>query len=233
MERQKRILLVEDEKSIAETIGLNLELEGYKVVVADNGRKALKTFSSERFNLIILDIMLPEIDGFSVCDAIRLENSEIPILFLTAKNTSEDRIKGLKLGADDYLSKPFELEELMLRVNNLIKRSLTSSQDSKSVSSYTFNGFSIDFNERRISAQGKEDILLTKKENQLLKLLIEHKNEVVSRDYILETVWGYDIYPSTRTIDNFLVSFRKYFEKDPSNPAHFVSVRSVGYKFVE
>ncbi|HNQ12796.1 MAG TPA: response regulator transcription factor [Bacteroidia bacterium] len=233
MERQIRILLVEDEKSIADAIALNLEMEGHKVVKVDNGKQALKTFNSERFNLIILDIMLPEMDGFSVCDAIRLENTEVPILFLTAKNTSEDRIKGLKLGADDYLCKPFELEELILRVNNLIKRSSTTGQNGKNINLFAFNGFEIDFAERKIAQKGKDDIALTKKENQLLKLLIEHKNEVVSRDYILETVWGYDIYPSTRTIDNFLVSFRKYFEKDPSNPQHFVSVRSVGYKFVE
>jgi len=228
-----RILLVEDEKSLSETIRLNLELEGYTVVTAGDGRSAVKIFKQERFNLIILDVMLPEMDGFTVCEIIRLENPDIPVLFLTAKNSSEDKIKGLKLGADDYLVKPFNLEELLLRVQILLKRSVQMQDKVKHIEVYQFDGFNINFDQREIKTPKKQLIPLTKKEALLLKLLVERKNEVISREYILETVWGYDIYPSTRTIDNFMVTFRKYFEKDPSNPKHFISVRAVGYKFVE
>ena len=227
-----RILLVEDEKALAETIRLNLELENYTVVTAGDGRTAVKTFNQERFNLIILDVMLPEMDGFTVCEIIRLENPDIPVLFLTAKNSSEDKIRGLKLGADDYLVKPFNLEELLLRVQILLKRSIQLQDKVKQLDSFSFEGFTVNFDQREILTPKKQVIPMTRKEALLLKLLIERKNEVISREYILETVWGYDIYPSTRTIDNFMVTFRKHFEKDPANPKHFLSVRAVGYKFV-
>jgi two-component system, OmpR family, alkaline phosphatase synthesis response regulator PhoP len=226
-----RILLVEDEPSLCDTIKLNLELEGYTVQVARDGKSALKSFKSERFNLIILDVMLPEMDGFTVCEAIRLENPEIPVLFLTAKNSSSDRVYGLKIGADDYLTKPFNLEELLLRVQNLLRRSVKS-QDSPGLAEYRIGDALINFTNQEIIKE-KETIHLTRKEALLLKLLIERRNEVVSREHILETVWGYDIYPSTRTIDNFMVSFRKYFEKDPGNPQYFQSVRGIGYRFVD
>ncbi len=226
-----RVLLVEDEQSLSETIKLNLELEGYAVQTAKDGKSALKSFKSERFNLIILDVMLPEMDGFTVCEAIRLENPVIPVLFLTAKNSSADRINGLKIGADDYLTKPFNLEELLLRVSNLIRRSAKTNEGA-GVTEYQIGDSKINFAQLEIS-QGKNTFRLTRKEALLLKLLIERKNEVVSREHILETVWGYDIYPSTRTIDNFIVSFRKYFEKDPGNPEHFQSVRGIGYRFVD
>jgi two-component system, OmpR family, alkaline phosphatase synthesis response regulator PhoP len=229
-----RILLVEDEQSLADTIKLNLELEGHKVVTANDGKKALKAFKTERFNLVILDVMLPEMDGFTVCEAIRLENTEVPILMLTAKNSSNDRVNGLRKGADDYLTKPFNLEELLLRIQNLLKR-VNRNGESKQVpvSLYQLGENNINFSEMTVALNDGNKINLTKKENLLLKLLIERKNEVVSREHILETVWGYDIYPSTRTIDNFIVTFRKYFEPDPSNPKHFHSVRGVGYRFVE
>lgn len=229
-----RILLVEDEQSLADTIKLNLELEGYKVSTANDGKKALKAFKQERFNLIILDVMLPEMDGFTVCEAIRLDNAEVPILMLTAKNASADRVNGLRMGADDYLTKPFNLEELLLRINNLLKRSLRNGEAKiGNNNQYQLADYSINFGEMTVEQSGGKKINLTKKENALLKLLIDRKNEVVSREHILETVWGYDIYPSTRTIDNFIVTFRKYFEPDPGNPKHFHSVRGVGYRFVE
>jgi two-component system, OmpR family, alkaline phosphatase synthesis response regulator PhoP len=226
-----RILLVEDEQSLSETIKLNLELEGYAVQTARDGKSALKSFKSERFNLIILDVMLPEMDGFTVCEAIRLENPYIPVLFLTAKNSSADRVNGLKIGGDDYLTKPFNLEELLLRVQNLIRRSVKN-QEGSGLAEYKIGDKKINFAQLEI-LNGKETIRLTRKEALLLKLLIERRNEVVSREHILETVWGYDIYPSTRTIDNFIVSFRKYFEKDPGNPQYFQSVRGIGYRFVD
>ncbi|HEX5001903.1 MAG TPA: response regulator transcription factor [Bacteroidia bacterium] len=227
-----RILLVEDESSLLETIKLNLELEGYAVQTSKDGKSALKHFKNERFNLVILDVMLPEMDGFTVCESIRLVNPDIPVLFLTAKNTTADRLTGLKIGGDDYLSKPFNLEELLLRVQILLKRSMRSADGGQIVQEVQIGDKTVNFSLLEIM-NGGDTIKLTKKEALLLKLLVERKNEVVSREHILETVWGYDIFPSTRTIDNFIVSFRKYFEKDPANPRFFQSVRGIGYKYVE
>lgn len=224
-----RILLVEDEENIRDLVKLNLELDNYEVVSVGNGREALKTVDEQHFDLIILDVMLPELDGFQVCEQIRLSNRIVPILFLTAKDTVADRISGLKRGGDDYLIKPFHLEELLLRVQKLIQR--TSKQPEVSPDIYEFDGNRINFATFEAMGNG-ESILLTKKEAMLLKLLIDRKNEVVSRQQILQAVWGYDVFPSTRTIDNFILSFRKYFEKDPHNPVRFLSIRGVGYKFV-
>jgi two-component system alkaline phosphatase synthesis response regulator PhoP len=229
---QFRILLVEDEEHLLEALKLNLELEGYHVTTANDGKKALKLFKEERLNLIILDVMLPEIDGFKVAETIRLENTEVPILFLTAKNTSEDRVAGLKRGADDYLTKPFNLEELILRVGILVKRGLKQDEQ-KSLNTYKIENSTIHFNNFELIKDDGEHISLTKKETMLLKLLIERKGEAVSRETILETVWNYDVYPSTRTIDNFILSFRKYFETDSKNPKHFHSIRGVGYKYTD
>ena len=224
-----RILLVEDEENIREVVKLNLELEEYEVVTTDNGREAIRLFHEQHFDLLVLDVMLPEIDGFQICEQVRLTNLDVPIIFLTAKDTAPDRITGLKKGADDYLTKPFNLEELLLRVQNLIKRSVKSPENTPEI--YDFGTNQINF--KTYEARGnKGEFNLTKKEAMLLKLLIDRKNEVVSRQQILQSVWGYDVYPSTRTIDNFILSFRKYFEQDPRNPVFFHSVRGIGYKFV-
>lgn len=227
-----RLLLVEDEEHLQEAIKLNLELEGYKVVAVGNGIDGVKIFKQERFNLVILDVMLPELDGFAVCEAIRLHNSIVPILFLSAKNTNEDKILGLKRGADDYMTKPFNLEEFLLRVHALVKRGLSQEEKKEMNNIFRFEGNEVNFLTFEIIGKDKKLILLTKKEIALLKLLIERRNEVVSREYILESVWGYDIYPSTRTVDNFILAFRKYFETDPKDPKYFFSIRGVGYKFV-
>jgi two-component system alkaline phosphatase synthesis response regulator PhoP len=227
-----RILLVEDEEHLQEAIKLNLELEGYKVVAVGNGIESVKIFKQERFNLVVLDVMLPELDGFGVCEAIRLHNSSVPILFLSAKNTNEDKIIGLKRGADDYMTKPFNLEEFLLRVHALVKRGLNMEEKKEMNDIFRFEGNEVNFLTFEIMGKDKKPIRLTKKEIALLKLLIERRNEVVSREHILESVWGYDIYPSTRTVDNFILAFRKYFEKDPKEPQYFFSIRGVGYKFV-
>ena len=224
-----RILLVEDEESLRDAIKLNLELENYEVVTTGSGKDALKLYYEQHFDLLLLDVMLPEVDGFQICEQVRLTNMKVPIIFLTAKDTATDRITGLKKGADDYLTKPFVLEELLLRVQNLLKR--TSPEEEVKHETYTFGDNKVNF--VTYEAKGNPGhFTLTKKEAMLLKLLIDRKNEVVSRQQILQSVWGYDVYPSTRTIDNFILSFRKYFEKDPRNPEYFQSVRGVGYKFV-
>ncbi len=225
-----RVLLVEDEKNLQEAIRLNLELEDYEVEVAPTGSLALKKFKEQRFNLVMLDVMLPEMDGFTVCEKMRLENMDIPILFLTAKDTHADKIKGFKSGADDYITKPFNLEEVLMRVQVLVKHSMKGTKQETSTKIYKFNGNEVNF--ATYEAKGISGIIkLTKKEAQLLKLLIDHKGEAVSRQQILEYVWGYDVFPATRTIDNFILSFRKYFEKDMRQPKHFHSIRGVGYKF--
>ncbi len=225
------ILLVEDEENLQEALKLNLELEGYEITGALDGAEALKAVQKEYFNLIILDVMLPEIDGITVCETIRLSYPDIPILILSAKNSSADRVLGLKKGADDYLTKPFNLEELLIRVNNLIKKSERLSSKQPIPDIYTFGKNKIDFKASEAFTKSGEKVTLTKKEIMLLKLLIENKNEVVTREKILQVVWGYNVYPTTRTIDNFILNFRKYFEEDSRDPEYFHSVRGVGYKF--
>lgn len=217
------ILLVEDEENLHEALKLNLELEGYGVSSAFDGAAALKAIANEYFDLLILDIMLPEMDGLAVTESIRISNNEIPILILSAKNTSADRVSGLKKGADDYLTKPFNLEELLLRVHKLIDKN-KKLQDRNSVDEqYQFGPNTIDFKAQEAISVTGERIQLSKKETMLLKLLIENKNEVVPREKILQTVWGYQVYPTTRTIDNFILNFRKYFETDSRNPRYFHS----------
>lgn len=211
---------------------MNLELEDYEVVTAGEGKSALRYFDEQAFHLVILDVMLPEIDGFAICEQMRLRNEHIPIMFLTAKDTGKDKIEGLKKGADDYLTKPFNLEEFLLRVKALVKRGLRQGDDADRLSVYSFGDNEVNFSTYEAIGR-KGSFTLTKKEVALLKLLIERKNKVVSRQEILQIVWGYDVFPSTRTIDNFILNFRKNFEQDPRQPVYFLSVRGVGYKFAE
>ena len=227
------ILLVEDEIHLHETIKLNFELEGYEVTSAFDGSQALEAIANEYFDLIVLDIMLPEVDGISITENVRLKNLETPILILSAKNTNADKVLGLKKGADDYLTKPFNLEELLLRVDKLIIKNKRLQTKSKVNNIYTFNKNSIDFKAQIAITFINQKIDLSKKEILLLKLLIENKNEVVTREKILQQVWGFNVYPTTRTIDNFILNFRKYFEQDAKEPKHFLSARGVGYKFCD
>ncbi len=229
----KKILLVEDEEHLLKTILLNLELEGYQVITASDGIDALKKFRSASFDLIILDVMLPELNGFDVCEEIRKENTQVPVLFLTAKGTSTDKVKGLKLGADDYLTKPFNLEELLLRIQILIKRYNFTTDTTKNIEQYAFGDNEINFITYEIKGVNGVKTEITKREIALLKLLIERKGEVISREKILDEVWGSEAFPSSRTIDNYIVSFRKYFEKNQKDPRHFHSIRGVGYKFTD
>lgn len=225
--------MVEDEENLRSTIRLNLEMEGYEVTEARDGKSAFNQFRSAHFDLIILDVMLPEMDGYTLCQKIRLENTQVPVIFLTAKGASDERVHGLKMGADDYLAKPFNLEELLLRVGSLLRRGAKTQEGKSEMNTYRFGKCEINFLTYDIIGWDGAGHQLPKREIQLLKLLIDRKNEVVSREDILKTVWEYDVYPSTRTIDNYIVNFRKYFEKNPREPKHFFSVRGVGYKFVE
>ncbi len=216
---KSRILLVEDEIHLQHAIKLNLELEGLLVTIAGTGTEAIKTFREQKFDL--------------VCENIRMYDSNIPVLFLSAKNTATDRIAGLKKGADDYLTKPFELEELILRVDKLLVRNqqIKNTSENKIPKLFTFGNNWINFESHE--AKGiAGNFELTKKELMLMRLLIENRNQVVSREHILKVVWDYTVIPNTRTIDNFILALRKYFEEDPKLPVYIQSARGIGYKFV-
>jgi two-component system alkaline phosphatase synthesis response regulator PhoP len=228
-DRKHSILLIEDEESLSRVVALNLELEGFDVKTVTNGREALNAKKEvDDFDLVILDVMLPEVSGWDICTAFK-EVSNTPILFISAKGSSSDRIKGLKLGADDYLAKPFDLEELLLRVKVLIIR---TNKDSKSFQEKLEIG-SFTVNTRTYEVFEGEELIteLTKREIELLLLFTEREGEVVSRDFILDQLWGTDSFPTSRTIDNYILSFRKLFEQNVKEPKYFNSVRGVGYKF--
>jgi two-component system alkaline phosphatase synthesis response regulator PhoP len=228
---QNRILLVEDELHLQHAIKLNLELEGFTVQISSTGTDAVKIFREQKFDLVILDIMLPEMDGFMVCENIRMYDQQIPVLFLSAKNTPADRIAGLKKGADDYLTKPFELEELILRTNKLLEKSkqIKVTIENRIPKIFYFGNWWINFENHE--AMGVNGVFeLTKKELMLMRLLIENRNQVVSREHILKVVWDYTVIPNTRTIDNFILALRKNFEKDPKQPEYIQSARGIGYR---
>ena len=229
-----KILVVEDEKHIAEGIRLNLSLLGYDVTIATDGVSALQQWKSWRPDLIVLDIMLPGIDGFSVLQSIRLEDERLPILILSAKGDPDDRIKGLAFGVDDYLAKPFNLEELLLRLERLLKRGGWNQENHSPVlpsfDTYRFGDNHIDFKTNSARCQLGE-ISLTEQESKVLKLFIANRGKPLSRDQLLQIGWGYSRKTSTRTVDNFIVRFRKYFEPDPRSPIYFKSLRSIGYLF--
>lgn len=223
-----KILFAEDEENLLQVIKLNLEMEGYTIVAVTNGIDALHEAKNNGYDLLILDVMMPGMNGFDVCKEFRKNNTETPVLFLTARGSGEDRINGLKIGADDYLVKPFNLEELLLRVKILLGRNKKSQIDSDE---FSFGPFKIDFKTYEIFEGTKKLAELGNREINLLKLLIDKQNKVVSREEILDRIWGEDAFPTSRTIDNYILIFRKYFEKNPREPQYFHSVRGVGYKF--
>ncbi len=232
----KRILVVEDDRHIAEALKLNLELQGYEVNVAETGISGLRKWKDVAPDLVVLDIMLPGIDGLSILRNIRLEDERVPILILSARSASEDRVKGLMYGVDDYLTKPFELDEFLLRVKRLLKRATWAKgrehgePDTSMTREYRFGENRINF-ETQTAYCGGKTIRLTEQETKLLRLFVANKGRPLSRKELLEIGWGYSGNTSTRTLDNFIVRLRKYFEEDPQNPVFFRSRRSVGYIF--
>lgn len=223
-----KILLIEDEENLSNVIALNLKLEGFDVNCIENGREAIEHLHHVcDYDLVILDVMLPEVSGWDICVKYK-SVSNTPILFISAKGTSSDKIKGLRLGADDYLAKPFDLEELLLRVQVLILRNndKKSEENSLIIGAYNINLLTYEV------TKGETLVTeLSKREIELLHLFNNHEGEVVSRDFILDQLWGKDSYPTTRTIDNYILSFRKIFEDEVKNPTFFHSIRGVGYKF--
>ena len=224
------IYIVEDESSISEALQFNLELEGYDCVVIPTGTQAMQSIDLlTKAQLIVLDNMLPGYSGVQICQELR-KHSDVPVLFLSAKSTGSDRIEGLKSGADDYMTKPFELEELLLRVKILISRNVVVAAPVQK-DEMQINGLRVDFKTYNV-LNGEEVVAsLSKKEIALLQLFHAREGEVVSRDEILESVWGSDVSPTARTIDNFILSFRKLFEPNPKEPIYFHSIRGVGYRF--
>ena len=223
-----RLLVVEDQPGLADEIRSNLEAEGYAVAVEHDGIDALAR-AGERFDLIVLDVMLPGLDGFSVCERLRQAGNEVPVLFLTARSDPDDRIRGLAAGGDDYLPKPFRLEELLLRVAAILRRSRPS--DSDPPPPLTFGESEVDL--VRYVGRGPDGAkhFLTSKEAAILRLLTDREGEVVSRNEILDRVWGAGFYPTDRTIDNFVLRLRRRFETDPHRPQYFHTVRGAGYLF--
>jgi two-component system, OmpR family, alkaline phosphatase synthesis response regulator PhoP len=223
-----KILIIEDELALQQTLKLNLELEQYEVEVCASGDKALQIVSSFNPNLILLDIMLPVLSGMEIYKQLKTINNTTPVIFLTAKNNVQDKIEGLKLGADDYITKPFDLEELLLRIHNVLKRNTPQKQES---TVFKFDGGEINFSTFQIITRNGIIEDLSKREMALLKLLADNVNNVVSRDEILDKLWTKDENPSSRTIDNYILNFRKLFELNQKEPIHFQSIRGVGYKF--
>ena len=223
-----KILIIEDEESLRNTLKLNLELEQYAVEVLGNGVNAFEIVKQFNPDLILLDIMMPVISGIDVYKSLRDKNMNTPIIFLTAKNNVHNKIEGLKLGAEDYITKPFDLEELLLRINIVLKRSHTQKQE---LTIFKFDNCEINFlTFQVIDIEGKsEDV--SKREMAFLKMLVDNLNHVVSREDILKKLWTKDENPSSRTIDNYILNFRKLFEINPKEPIHFLSIRGVGYKF--
>ena len=235
---QRRILIVEDDEHIAEGLKLNLSLQGYEVTISGSGTLALQMWKEWNPHLIVLDIMLPGLDGLSVLRHIRLVDERIPVLILSAKGGADDKIKGFSYGVDDYLAKPFNLDEFLVRIERLMTRSSWSQNHSGNNSQeerteekqYTFGGNTIDF--EQMTAECRQGLIhLTEQEVSLLKVFIANRGKPLSRKTLLEVGWGYSGGTTTRTVDNFIVRLRKYFEEDAQNPLYFKSLRSVGYLF--
>ncbi len=222
-----KILIVEDEEAILMVLEDNLRLEGYEVESAIDGEKGFSMAKESNFDLIILDIMLPRMDGFEVCKQLRQAGITIPILMLTAKSQEIDKVLGLELGADDYVTKPFSPRELLARVKALLRR---SKQVQQAIDEYKFGEVKVDF-KRYEMKKGGRPVFLTALEFSLLHFLVKNKGQVISRDTILDEVWGKDVYIQPRTVDKHIAELRKKIEDDPALPEHIIGVRGVGYKF--
>nr|MEE4267955.1 response regulator transcription factor [Candidatus Krumholzibacteria bacterium] len=227
---KRRIMVVEDDAHLADGLRINRDLEGYDPVLAGSAEEGLELWQRGGLDLILLDVMLPGMDGFALCRKIRREGDRIPVLFLTARSAGQDRIKGLDEGGDDYISKPFELQELLARIKSIFRRqdwfrgqeapeTLKIGQAEINLRAY-----------RATTPDGTVD--LKEKEVMILRLLTEHEGEPIDRETILDRVWGFGAYPTTRTVDNFILSLRKLIERDPKQPRHILTVHGIGYRLV-
>jgi DNA-binding response OmpR family regulator len=229
--KKPHILLVEDEKHIAQGLIFNLELEGFLITHAETGAAAMDAFGRQSFELVVLDLMLPDSHGFDLCREMRRTHPQLPILMLTALGEEMDRIKGLKEGADDYLTKPFSLDEFLLRVRGMLRRSAWYQPSQIKTEGYQFGSNLIDLN--NLAAETKKGkIRITELEGRMLATFFSNEGETLTRATLLKSVWGMAEDTETRTLDNFIVRIRKYFEEDPAKPKHFLTVRGRGYQFV-
>jgi len=226
----RTVLLVEDDINLADGLTMNLEAEGYQVVTVSDGGQVLDVFRDGMFDLILMDIMLPGVDGLTLCKRIRQEGHTLPILFITAKDSTDEKIEGLLAGGDDYITKPFEVSELLARVQGIFRRQAWLGSETGGTERYEFDGRWIDYQTFEAEGPGGK-FALSRKECMVARYLIEREGQVVSRDQLLDAVWGYHIYPTTRTVDNFILKLRKIFENDPKSPVFFKTIRGVGYSF--
>ncbi len=224
----RRILVIEDDPAILRGLETSLREQHYAVRAATSGRKGLQIARSENIDLIILDLILPDMDGEDVCRELRSEGIGTPILMLTSKKDELDKVVGLEIGADDYVTKPFSIRELHARIRALLRR---SGEPARGLVEYTFGNVHVDFRKQEVTRH-QQPVRLSVKEFKILEYLIAHEGEVVTRNQLLDQVWGYDVFPSTRTVDNYILSLRKKLEENPSRPVHFLTVHTAGYKFV-
>ena len=224
------VLVVEDENTLAAVLSDNLRHEGYSVTTAPDGEIAYRSWSDSPPDLVVLDVMLPGINGVDLCRRLRAQGDQTPVLFLSARSQAKDRVEGLVAGGDDYLAKPFHLEELLLRIKSLLRR-----QQSNNVAlpemGFNFGGHRVDYRSWTAHLAGGGEALLGERELGIFRLLASRVGEVVSRDDILDGVWGNDAFPASRTVDNFVMRLRRLFEPDPSKPIYFHTVWGVGYRF--
>lgn len=224
----KKILLVEDDPAILKGLTVSLEAENYIIKSASDGEKGYQLAKNENVDLIILDIMLPSKNGLDICRDLRKDGINTPILMLTSKKDEIDKVLGLEIGADDYVTKPFSLRELQARIKAILRR---KSEMTKSIDDFSFDGINLDFKKMEAVKDG-EPIKLSALEFKILKYLIEREGDVVSRDKLLDDVWGYEAFPTTRTVDNYILSIRKKIENNPAEPVHILTMHKSGYKFV-
>jgi len=226
----KRILLVEDDPNIAAGVVMNLDAEGYEVLHLDDGALVMEQVARGNFDLVLMDIMLPGVDGLTLCKKIRSTGSTVPILFVTARDRDDEKVEGLIAGGDDYIVKPFNMAELLARIQGIFRRLAWLAVDEQVGDVYEFDGRHIDF--KTFTAEGPGGRFdLSRRECMVFKYLVERRGEVVSRDQLLDGVWGYHAFPTNRTIDNFILKLRKIFEDDPRSPKYLETIRSVGYRF--
>ena len=225
---EKAVLIIEDDVSILRGLKDNLTFEGYNVHTVSDGNEGLTMALEKHFDLLLLDLMLPGMNGYEICRKVKKDKPELPVIMITARGTEMDKIAGLDIGADDYLTKPFSIPELLARIRAVLRRSKPGDDH---LEEYSFANVKLDFKKYQATISNTE-IKLSSKEFSIMKYFVEHEGEVVQREDLLEAVWGYDVTPDTRTVDNFIHELRKKLEEIPSDPKHIISVRGAGYKFI-
>jgi len=227
----KHILIVDDEPSMREGLADNLIFEGYQIEMASNGIEALDKLKTQAFDLVVLDVMMPEMSGFDVCKQVRLDGNQVPIILLTAKGTEIDKVLGLELGADDYITKPFSLRELIARIKAILRRFENNNSKNLTTNLEAIGLLQVDFKNYQAKIADKE-IKLSHREFEVLHYLWVHRQKVVSRDDLLKNIWGYNEFPTTRTIDNFILKLRQIVEANPNDPKVILTVHGLGYKML-